>query len=210
MVLSATWLSYYTSPATIYHWIRGQDNFKLYLLKAVFEISDLLMKSVGPDLIYNLSYVLQSHRSTYSSIFFAIVAMIIYTFIHSFVLSMESFIVHVVLTTSAESAFTYVFLNCFGELKISVFKKCDFAGLYQYACNDSVERFQLGIYIVTTLMFTTKSVEAVCQIALFLAAGELLVDYIKHYFLCKLNKIPIEFYIGMRYNLFKRLKILNT
>ena len=47
IAVSTIALIHLTPPSFIYHWIRGQDNFKLYLLKAVFEISDLLLKNLG-------------------------------------------------------------------------------------------------------------------------------------------------------------------
>ena len=134
--------------------------------------------------------------------------MILYTSLHSFVLAMEGFIIHVVLTMSAESALQFVVLNNFGELKISVFKKCGFTELYQYAVNDGVERFQIAIYVVTVLLFTGKDYTAVLTNAYYLLIGELLVDYIKHFFLTKLNKIPTEFYVSMRHLLLKRLRSL--
>ena len=138
----------------------------------------------------------------------ALLGMIIYSTMHGFVLSMEGFIVHVVITMSAESAMQYVVLNCFGELKISVFKKCGYSELYQYAVNDSVERFQIAIYVATTWLFTGKGTTDLIWKALYIIVGEALVDYIKHFFLTKLNKISQQFYVGMRLYQFKRLRIL--
>jgi len=45
----------FTNPSVIYHWIRGQGTFKLYLLKAVFEISDLLLKGATLGVVENFS-----------------------------------------------------------------------------------------------------------------------------------------------------------
>jgi hypothetical protein len=36
-----------TSPSPIYHWIRGQGNFKLYLLRAVCCVTDFLLRTLG-------------------------------------------------------------------------------------------------------------------------------------------------------------------
>lgn len=71
----------------------------------------------------------------------AIIGMIVYGTIHSFILAMEMFTLHVVLTSSTESIYSFLFYNNFSEVKITVFKKSDVAGLFQYAVNDGVERF---------------------------------------------------------------------
>ena len=67
--------------------------------------------------------------------------MIIYTTLHSFILIIEMFTLHVAINSNGESVLSFVFYNNFTELKITVFKKVDVPGLYQYAANDSVERF---------------------------------------------------------------------
>jgi hypothetical protein len=36
-----------TNSSSIYHWIRGQGNFKLYLLKALFCVADILFRKTG-------------------------------------------------------------------------------------------------------------------------------------------------------------------
>jgi len=208
-VVSSLVLYELTNPSVIYHWIRSQGNFKLYLLKAVFEIADLLLKGIGRAVIENLSREFQHKSEHWVGKFQATFCLTFYLVLHSFVLTMEMFVVHVVLTMSGESCFSFVFLNCFGELKISVFKKCDFAGLFQYACNDAVERLQVGIYFLSTLAFTSQDLRSVARRCAMMWLGELITDYIKHFFLTRLNNINIEFYIGMRCNLFQRVKLLS-
>jgi len=44
-----------TNSSVVYHWIRGQSIFKLYMIKAVIEISDLLFKGFGQAVIENLA-----------------------------------------------------------------------------------------------------------------------------------------------------------
>lgn len=68
------------------------------------------------------------------------ISMIFYVTFHSYILTLEMFTLHVAITSSEESVFSFLFYNNFTEIKISVFKKVDIAGLYQFACNDSVER----------------------------------------------------------------------
>lgn len=68
--------------------------------------------------------------------------MIVHGTIHSFIMAMEMFTIHVVLTSSQESIYSFLFYNNFNEVKIWVFKKQEISGLYDLASVDAVERFQ--------------------------------------------------------------------
>jgi hypothetical protein len=126
------------------------------MIKAVIEISDLLCKGLGYALIENFTrdfYLRNSSSFTVKVL--DLVGMIIYTTMHSFLLTLEMFTLHVALTSSEESVYSFLFYNNFTELKITVFKKVDIPGLYQYVCNDSVERFQLLIYVSNMILTTS-------------------------------------------------------
>ena len=64
---------------------------------------------------------------------------------------MEMLITHVVLTLDSASWFQFCIMNSFTELKISVFKKNDYAGLFEHANNDAMDRLHVSIYILATL-----------------------------------------------------------
>lgn len=85
----------------------------------------------------------------------ATASLLIYTMLHSWVMTMEMLITHVVLTLNHSSWLQFCIINGVTELKISVFKKCDLAGLYDYANNDATDRFHLAIYIASTLLSTS-------------------------------------------------------
>ena len=99
-------------------------------------------------------------------------------------------------------------MNSVTELKISVFKKCDLAGLFDYANNDAMDRFHIGIYILATLLQTSQDITCVFRQAAAMYAFKMLVDYLKHFFLTRMNKISITFYSGMRNDIFRKLHLL--
>lgn len=124
-----------SNSSVLYHWIRGQSLFKLYMIKAVIEISDMLFKGFGHAIMENLFrdyYLLQNDKSAQAHLkrFLDIVSAIAYAVIHSMLLTMEMFTIHVALTSSDDSVFSFLFYNNFAELKITVFKKVDISGLY--------------------------------------------------------------------------------
>lgn len=71
--------------------------------------------------------------------------------LHSWVLTIEMLIVHVVLTLDYAKWLQFCIMNSFTELKISVLKKNDCAGLFEHANNDAMDRLHISIYILATL-----------------------------------------------------------
>ena len=55
----------------------------------------------------------------------ATIGLLVYSCMHSIILCIEMFTIHVVLTSSFESLFSFLFYNNLCEIKITVFKKCD-------------------------------------------------------------------------------------
>ena len=124
MCVSSYMLVQITNPSKIYHTLRGQSIFKLYMIKAVNEILDLLLKGYGRGVIDNFARAqIRSNRYDLAT---ATLGLTIYTTMHSFILCLEMFTLHVVLTSSPDSILSFLFYNNFTEVKITVFKKCDF------------------------------------------------------------------------------------
>ena len=139
IIVSTLILLRFTNSSVLYHWIRGQSLFKLYMIKAVIEISDLLFKGFGQALIDNFARDFYLREPLWRRAL-DVIAMTVYSTIHAYILTLEMFTLHVAITSAEESVFSFLFYNNFTELKITVFKKVDISGLYQYASNDSVER----------------------------------------------------------------------
>jgi hypothetical protein len=114
----------------------------------------------------------------------------IYSFLHGLILCMEMFTLHVVLTSSPDSILSFLFYNNFGEVKITVFKKCDIAGLYQYANNDVVGRFQLIIYLINILLTTSQNkTNIITKYCFIVLICEVVTDSMKHFFVTRLNNL---------------------
>jgi len=140
LLITSFLLKRVTNPSMIYHWIRSQSLFKLYMIKAVNEILDRILKGYGQMITENFARAMIAKNDVRDRCT-AVIAMIIYGLFHSFILSIEMFTIHVVLTSSQESIYSFLFYNNFTEMKIYVFKKVDIAGQYELAAVDMVERF---------------------------------------------------------------------
>jgi Eukaryotic membrane protein family len=96
------------------------------------------------------------------------------------------------------------------ELKGGVFKKFEAANLFQISCNDIVERFQIAIFLALIALMnfdffdwdvfgSTYSVStelAWAMLAVYLS--ECVVDWIKHAFILRFNRIPLTSYREFR------------
>lgn len=112
------------------------------------------------------------------------------------------FTLHVAITSAEESVFSFLFYNNFTELKITVFKKVDVPGLYQYASNDSVERLQLQIYLINILLSTSQDLNILLRYSVIIMLSEVLIDSIKHFFITRLNKLRTDIYIDFKNQIF--------
>lgn len=109
------------------------------MIKAVNEVLDRILKGYGYMITENFARAMLKNNTIDRCT--ANFAMVVYGLCHSFILAIEMFTIHVVLTSSQESIFSFLFYNNFTEMKIYVFKKVDIAGQYELASVDMVERF---------------------------------------------------------------------
>ena len=188
------------------------------MIKAVIEISDLLFKGFGQAMIENLARdfyqgpdkpkgVTRPRIYHGCCLMLDIIGMTVYTIIHSYIITLEMFTLHVAITSSEESVFSFLFYNNFTELKITVFKKVDVPALYQYACNDSIERFQLIIYLSNILFSTSQDRVVILKYIGIILGSELLIDYIKHFFITRLNKLSTNVYTEFKNQIYADVMI---
>lgn len=152
LVISFTVLWNNSKSSSIYHWIRGQGSFKLYLLKALASVADTIFRWTSRS---NLAYMnAEFSQGELKHKVSVVLYQTSFVICQSYALLMEMFVVHVALTMSPDSCFVYVLIDCFKELTLTVFKKADYNFLLATACDDSVERFQILMYVVACLLQT--------------------------------------------------------
>jgi hypothetical protein len=66
------------------------------------------------------------------------------------------------------------------------------------------------MFIAAACFQTSQDLHNVVGQGLLLMASKILVDYTKHYFLTRFNKINIVFYEALRLNMLKRIYQLRT
>lgn len=203
----------------IYHTIKAQSSIKLYVMFGVLEISDKLLATVGQDLLnvlfsYNNVFLTDLGSISQFVLFYGL--SLIYLTIHTVVLVYQTISLNVAANSYSNSLLTLLLSNQFAEIKGSVFKKIDREGLFQMSCADVVERFQL------LTMLTIISLRNLVQIGndsnnvgllpnssfaswnrvlgmifgptTIVIGSELIVDWVKHSYVTKFNRIRPRIY----------------
>jgi hypothetical protein len=204
----------------IYHTIRAQSSIKLYVMFGVLEISDKLLSTVGQDLLNYLfsqapAEVIKSPSAVVRYLIFY-AASFVYLSLHTIVLVYQTISLNVAANSYSNSLVTLLLSNQFAEIKGSVFKRLDREGLFQMSCADIVERFQLliqlgiialrnmveigndpqnsGLLPNATIHGVNKWFGVVLGPTAVVIGSELLVDWVKHSYITKFNKIKPKIY----------------
>eukprot|EP00605_Chrysophyceae_sp_TOSAG23-4_P001907 GSChrysophyteH1.ASY1.ANO1.2105.1 assembled CDS len=205
LVFMGVYMLQMLNMSRVYHYIRGQTMIKLYVLTSMLEILDKLLSSFGQDAFDSLHYQLRSVSKTWSGAVTAILSFVvaaIYVTVHSSIYFFHVATLTVAINSAEQTLITVLILNNFAEIKSFVFKKFDRTNLFQLACSDITERFQITLYLsaivfVALVQAGDEWMDIVPQqvfIMIMMYAGECLSDWIKHAFISKFNHIDASVY----------------
>ncbi|KAI5963009.1 uncharacterized protein KGF55_002801 [Candida pseudojiufengensis] len=197
----------------MYHDVRGQADIKLYVMFGVLEVAEKLCSSIGQDLL-NILFQIQITNNKYENFRFLLFYIIstMYLIFHSYILIYQAVSLNVAANSYSNALLTLLLSNQFSELKSSVFKKLDREGLFQITMADLSERFQLLMMlsiIAIRNLFQLQSVNgliptswekwniwigAIFGPGVVVIGSEIFVDWLKHCFISKFNKINYKIY----------------
>lgn len=193
----------------LYHFIRGQASLKLYVIFNLIEIFDKLCCSFGQDIFDYLfatmlpkalgvdSGAVATWRRATRKIG-AYFGTVVYTALHALLLFVKVVTLNVSVNAYNNSLLTLLVSNNFAELKGIVFKSFKTENVFQIACSDTVERFQLLVFISIICVHNLNdlswqlSQDTLWNIAYIIgivAGMEIIVDWLKHAFITRFNKM---------------------
>ena len=184
--------------SVIYHWVKGKAFIKLLTLYVILEMSDLLARNVGKDLIYSLARDVYYRRNCMKMVFL----LWIYTLFHSYILLVQMLTLNSVFKSSKDTFFLFLLSNNFTEIKIYVFKKTDWTKLYDIGTRDICERVQQYMYITYILFSNYLDQWTITTLVLF-CLTEFIVDWIKNFFFNNDNAHDPSIYLSHRYLLWR-------
>jgi hypothetical protein len=120
-----------------------------------------------------------------------------YVSLHSVLLFIEVVTMNVAINSESNALLTLLISNNFIELKASVLKRFKHENLFQVACSDIVERFHIIIILCCVGAQNSSSLAALQAFgwaALCIGGSEFVVDWIKHGFITKFNRISATAY----------------
>ncbi|KAI8898072.1 eukaryotic membrane protein family-domain-containing protein [Globomyces pollinis-pini] len=135
----------------LYHSIRGQAIIKLYVIFNMLEIGDKLCSAFGHDILDSLFSTTSESQKVSSRRLNRIVQFVVavaYISFHTLILFYQVMALSVAANSYNNALLTLLLSNQFIEIKGSVFKKFEKANLFQLACADVVERFQLSVFLL--------------------------------------------------------------
>ncbi|KAM3124691.1 hypothetical protein ACQ2H7_001993 [Candidozyma auris] len=205
----------------LYHDVRGQAHLKLYVIFGVLEVMDKLLSSIGQEIftvLVGIPVTNTNYKSISKLILFVIISLV-YSACHSYVLIYQSVSLHVAANSYSNALMTLLLSNQFAELKGAVFKKFDREGLFQVAMSDLTERFQLslmlsiisirnlaqlnmtqlGLVVPDSWKSWNKWFGAIFGPSIVVLGSEVFVDWLKHCFIIKFNRIKPRVYKNFLY-----------
>jgi len=104
------------SIGKLYHWIRGQEMLKLYVLMAMVEIFDRLMCSLGQDALDSLYWNI-TRRPCHPRTIISVVVVLIYAMIHSMILLAHVATLNVAMNSADQALLSLLIGGNFAEIK---------------------------------------------------------------------------------------------
>lgn len=118
---------------------------------------------------------------------------LVYLHVHALLLLTWVVTLNVAINTANSALLTLLISNNFVELKGSVFKAYKVPHLFQISCADAVERFQLSVFLGSMLVYTQGD-GRLLRVWALMGACECVVDWVKHAFVAKFNRVPHSVY----------------
>jgi hypothetical protein len=154
LLIACSYLIMEVDASRLYHSIRGQTVIKLHVIFGSLEILEKLCAAFGHDVLDSLfaTVTLQSSAFRHLSgmIHFGIATL--YVCMHTLILFYQCMSLNVAINSYNNVLLTLMLSNQFVEIKGSVFKRFESGNLFQLACADISERFQLSVYLTIITM----------------------------------------------------------
>jgi hypothetical protein len=172
---------------------------KLYVVIAMIEVFDRLLSSLGQDCLESL-YWNATRRPRSSRLIVAVVVVLVYTIVHSFLLFVHVATLNVAMNSDDQALLSLLIGGNFAEIKSTVFKKYNKATLFKITASDICERFKLALFLALVLSLNmSQGMDRIMVMNYFHMCGivwaaEWLADWVKHSFITKFNYISSGVY----------------
>ncbi|AQZ12318.1 hypothetical protein BZL39_D03770 [Zygosaccharomyces parabailii] len=198
-----------------YHRIKRQSSVKLYMLFSVLEMVNKMLASMGQSLFAVLFSRKNSQRALRKRLLMQMLCLV-YLILHGYVMAYQTVALNVAVNSYSNALLTLLLSMQFAEIKSCLFKRIDKESLFQITIADVVERFQLMLLLLIislrNMLAKSKTQPSVIpnswklRPTSSLVAGilygptinvigsGLVVDWVKHAYITKFNRIRPKVY----------------
>lgn len=223
LILFSTIILSKLDTSKIYHRIKRQNTMKLYMLFNVLEMGDTMLASLGQSLFKILwSPIIRGYRNDRCKQIILVTLTLTYLVLHGYILIFQAISLNVAVNSYSNSLLALLLSMQFAELKSSVYKKFDKEGLFQITISDLVQRFKIFLLLLIIILRNLGSMigdEPISFVGIFwrvmnlskpsmkkinsvtswspmvsVFTSEIVVDWIKHAYIIKFNRIKPEVY----------------
>mmetsp|Transcript_5349 Transcript_5349/g.13030 ORF Transcript_5349/g.13030 Transcript_5349/m.13030 type:complete len:647 (-) Transcript_5349:264-2204(-) len=194
----------YLNIPKLYHAVRAQSFMKLYVLYNMLSLFARLFYSFGEDLLDSLYGCCSNKRTTTLRFVVNLAVTAGFTILHAAFMCLQIVTLNVSINSNDQTLLVILISSQFVELKSSCFKKFGHKNLFQLACSDVVERFELFIFMTILTIQNTAAIGLgqaaldwlirASRVAFLLYVSECFVDWLKHGFIIKFNMIDPGMY----------------
>ncbi|EJS43958.1 YER140W [Saccharomyces arboricola H-6] len=208
----------------LYHRIKRQSAMKLYMLFSVLEMADKMLASLGQSLLTVMLSKKGSQR-IFPHKCLLVSMSLIYVTLHGYVLVYQAISLNIAVNSYSNALLTLLLSMQFAEIKSSVLKKFDKEGFFQITISDVVERFKLTLLLsiigLRNLQSWTSSlsktsiniwspsstmsivINILCGPMVSVVGSEVIVDWAKHAYITKFNRIRPQIYDKFYYIIYR-------
>ncbi|GAV50861.1 hypothetical protein ZYGR_0AD00440 [Zygosaccharomyces rouxii] len=215
LILIAAFVLNSLDTSKAYHRIKRQSSVKLYMLFSVLEMANKMLASMGQSL-FSVLFSRKNSQRVLSKRLLMQVLCLVYLISHGYVMVYQIVALNVAVNSYSNALLTLLLSMQFAEIKASLFKRIDKEGLFQISIADVVERYQLVLLLLViairnmiaksksqssiipnswTLHSTSSVITGIlCGPMVNVIGSELVVDWVKHAYITKFNRIRPKIY----------------
>ena len=194
--------NHWVSVTAVYHNLRTQGMFKLYVLYNMLDLAGRVWRSIEREVLINLFScyidVFQRGKNKKIACLFKTLLGSAIVGIHSFIHLIRGLLLFLSLRDSKSAMFLFMFTCNWNEIKSTILKKQSNLSLYRLLSSDIIERYSFTldiwfalIYIITDIRFphTIEAYFTLIKKITLMIVIELMVDNFKYAVLLKFNGI---------------------
>ncbi|KAG8348327.1 putative Eukaryotic membrane protein family [Trypanosoma vivax] len=199
-----------TQPyAYLYHFVRRTSFIKLMMIFSILEVADKLLSVLLHGAMEVLTACVQDWEHTrqlctrrgdvFSNLWLPLgsaAVCLLCVSAHSIVLLLSVVTLNVAVNTEGNLLLTFIVSSSLSELKGIAYKKQNCESLYQVAAADAIERVKFLLFSAVMVLQHMHERNHGLDIAdtLLVLLAEIVVDFTKHLFVAKFNRISLSVY----------------